>query len=120
MTLAAVLVGIVVLIHAYYSFLEMFLWASPGNRRALGMTAAFARDSKSLAANHGLRNGFLAAGLVWGMVHPNAAFGNQLQTFFLVCVLIAAFYGGWTFRRSMFVAQGVPAAAAWIALLAGW
>jgi Predicted membrane protein len=120
MTVAAALVGIVVLVHAYYLFMEMFLWTSPGIRRSLGMTPSFARDSKSLAANQGLYNGFLAAGLLWGWAHPNDSFGYQIQTFFLVCVLIAAFYGGWTVRKSLFFVQGVPAAVAWIALLAGW
>lgn len=120
MTVAAILVGLVALEHLYFLILGMFLWTSPGIRKALGMTSGFARDSRSLAARQGLYNGFLAAGLAWGLAYPNASLGFQIQTFFLACVLIAAFYGGWTARRSIIYVQGVPAAVAWIAVLTVW
>ncbi|MBZ0289231.1 MAG: DUF1304 domain-containing protein, partial [Anaerolineae bacterium] len=73
--------------------------------------------SKTLAANQGLYNGFLAAGLAWGVVHPEAAFGRQIQIFFLVCVIVAALYGGMTAKRSILVVQGLPALIALIVVL---
>jgi putative membrane protein len=104
----------------YILIMEMFLWTSPGIRKRFGTSTSFARESKTLAANQGLYNGFLAAGLVWGLLHPNASAGYQIQTFFLVCILIAALYGGWTVKRSILFAQGIPAIAAWIAVMLAW
>ncbi|MFC5469326.1 DUF1304 domain-containing protein [Cohnella suwonensis] len=118
--IAAILVGIVALQHAYFLIVEMFLWTSPGTRKRFGTSSSFARDSKPLAANQGLYNGFLAAGLVWGLMYPNASAGYQIQTFFLVCVLVAALYGGWSVKKSILYAQGIPALAAWIAVLLTW
>jgi len=118
--IAAILVGLVALEHVIILFMEMFLWTSPGIRRRFGTSASFARDSRSLAANQGLYNGFLAAGLVWGLLHPNASAGYQIQTFFLVCVVIAAIFGGFTAKRSILYVQGIPAFAAWIAVMLAW
>nr|WP_306220331.1 DUF1304 domain-containing protein [Cohnella sp. WQ 127256] len=108
------------MVHAYFLIMEMFLWTSPGIRKSFGMTSSFARDSKPLAANQGLYNGFLAAGLVWGLLHPNASTGYQIQTFFLICVLIAAIYGGLNVKKSILYVQGIPAVAAWIAVMVAW
>jgi putative membrane protein len=69
--LSLILVGLVALEHVYILILEMFLWTTPRGQRAFGTTPAFARESRSLAANQGLYNGFLAAGLFWGIAHPN-------------------------------------------------
>ncbi|MFC4303244.1 DUF1304 domain-containing protein [Cohnella boryungensis] len=120
MIIAAVLAGLVALIHLYFMFMEMFLWTSPGFRQSQGMTTGFARDTKPLAARQGLYNGFLAAGLIWGIVHPDASFGYQIQAFVLACILIAALHGGWTARKGILYVQGIPAAAAWIAVLTVW
>nr|WP_255807491.1 DUF1304 domain-containing protein [Cohnella mopanensis] len=114
------MVGLVALEHVLILFMEMFLWTSPGVRKSFGTSASFARESRSLAANQGLYNGFLAAGLAWGLFHPNASTGYQIQTFFLVCVLIAAIYGGFTAKRSILFVQGIPAVAAWIAVMLAW
>ncbi|URN96445.1 MAG: DUF1304 domain-containing protein [Candidatus Pristimantibacillus lignocellulolyticus] len=104
-----ILVAIVAIEHVYILILEMFLWTKPRAMRAFGTTEQFAEQTKSLAANQGLYNGFLAAGLIWGLLHPNSSFGSQVQLFCLVCVLIAAIYGGLIARRSIIVMQGLPA-----------
>ncbi|MBB6672398.1 DUF1304 domain-containing protein [Cohnella nanjingensis] len=112
-----ILVALVALEHVYILILEMFLWTTPRARRSFGTTAEVAETSKTLAANQGLYNGFLAAGLVWGLVHPNASFGEQIQLFFLACVIVAAVYGGFTAKRSILLVQGLPAALALLAVL---
>jgi putative membrane protein len=114
--LANVLVGLVAAIHLYILVLEMFLWDTPRGRRAFGLTAEFATASKTLAANQGLYNGFLAAGLVWGLwLGPLA--GRNVQLFFLICVLVAGIYGALTVSRKILFVQSVPAALAIAALL---
>ena len=84
-----------------------------------GTTPEIARDSKILAANQGLYNGFLAAGLFWGLIHPDTTIGSQIQIFFLGCVIVAAIYGGLTAKRSILVVQGLPALIALLAVLVG-
>ena len=115
--LSMALVGLVAIEHIYILYLEMFAWTTPRGLRAFGTTPEFAQASKALAANQGLYNGFLAAGLIWGLVHPNTAFGGQIQLFFLICVIVAAIYGGITAKRSILLAQGGPALLALLALL---
>ncbi|WP_054941833.1 DUF1304 domain-containing protein [Paenibacillus ihuae] len=117
MILSTILVALVALEHVYILALEMFMWTTPRAQKAFGTTKEFAQDTKSLAANQGLYNGFLAAGLVWGLLHPNDTFGFQLQLFFLICVGVAAVYGGMTAKRSILLVQGLPAFLAIIALL---
>jgi putative membrane protein len=111
------LVAIVALEHLYILYLEMFLWTKPAGLKAFGTTPETAASSKTLAANQGLYNGFLAAGLFWGIVHPDAATGRQIEIFFLACVLVAGLYGGLTVKRSILVVQGMPALIALIAVL---
>jgi putative membrane protein len=120
--IAMILVGLVAVEHIYILYLEMFAWTTPRGRRAFGTTAQFAEESKALAANQGLYNGFLAAGLFWGLLYPAAAVGIHIQIFFLVCVIIAAIYGGLTAKRSILWVQGAPALLALIAVLVagGW
>lgn len=120
MIAATILVGLVALEHLYILILEMFLWTAPRTMKRFGTSAGFARESRSLAANQGLYNGFLAAGLVWGLVYPHADTGYQIQTFFLACVLVAALFGGLTAQRSILYIQGVPALAALIAVMIAW
>ena len=115
--LSLILIGIVAFEHLYFLYLEMFAWTQPRTRRAFGTTVEFAEASKSLAANQGLYNGFLAAGLIWSLLHPDPLIARQLQLFFLGCVLIAALYGGVTVKRSILLIQGLPAALTLAAVL---
>jgi putative membrane protein len=123
-TVAIVLAAIVALEHAYFLYLEMFRWTSPSTLKAFGLTAAFAAESKVLAANQGLYNGFLAAGLIWAILAPlhNAVLGNEIQRpliiFFSSCVLVAGIYGGLTVTRRIFLIQALPGALCLAAALA--
>ena len=83
------------------------------------MTKENAIATKSMAGNQGLYNGFLAAGLIWGLVYPNAQIGKEIQLFFVICVLVAALYGGATAKRSIWLMQGLPALIALIFVLIG-
>ena len=109
-TAANVLVGLVALLHLYFLVLEMFLWQKPAGRRAFGLTPDFAAATAKLAANQGLYNGFLAAGLVWGLLLGSEGFAVRI--FFLVCVLIAGLFGAATAKRSILYVQALPAAVA--------
>ena len=115
--LATILVGLVVLIHIYIVMLEMFLWTRPAGRKAFGLTPEFAEATKVLAANQGLYNGFLAAGLVWGLVHPVPEFAWQIQLFFLACVAVAGIFGGVTASRKIVLVQTLPAVVAIVAVV---
>jgi putative membrane protein len=106
--IADVVVGLVALLHAYFLVLEMFLWDKPAGLKAFGQTLEKAQASKVLAANQGLYNGFLAAGLVWGLTQ--GAQGLAVKTFFLACVLIAGLYGAATASRKILYVQALPAA----------
>ncbi len=111
-----VLTGLVAALHVYFLVLEMFLWATPVGQKAFGRTAEEQESTKVLAANQGLYNGFLAAGLVWSLI-GNPLLGLPLRTFFLGCVVIAGVYGGLTASRKILVIQAVPAALALAATL---
>jgi len=115
--IAVLLIAVVALEHAYFLYLEMFAWTASSTRRSFGTTKEFAEASKSLAANQGLYNGFLAVGLAWSILHPDPLVGRQIALFFLGCVLVAAGYGGWSVKRSILIIQGVPAAIAMAAVL---
>jgi putative membrane protein len=106
--IANVLVGLVALIHIYILVLEMFLWDTPYGRRVFGNKPEFATASKVLAANQGLYNGFLAAGLIWGL--SMGAAGRPVQLFFLGCVLVAGLYGAMSVGIKILFVQAVPAA----------
>ena len=114
--LANILTGVVALIHAYILVLEMFLWTTPRGRKAFGTTEAFAKESKVLAANQGLYNGFLAAGLVWGIWLGDAA-GDPVKIFFLICVAVAGAYGAATVGTRILLIQTVPALIALAAVI---
>ena len=116
-TIAALLVAIVAAIHVYIVILEMFLWRTPRGLKSFGTTQAFADESATLAANQGLYNGFLVAGLVWGLVASDPI-GFQVKVFFLACVIVAGLYGAATVSRRILVVQAVPAAVALIAVVA--
>ncbi|MDG9714757.1 DUF1304 domain-containing protein [Streptomyces sp. DH10] len=107
-TLATLAVLALAALHAYILVLEMFLWTTPRARGAFGTTAEFAEGTKALAANQGLYNGFLAAGLLWGAVASDPV-GFQVSVFFLVCVAVAGVYGAATASRKILFVQTVPA-----------
>ena len=111
MSIAAdVVIALVALLHAYFLVLEMFLWDKPAGLKAFGQTLEAAKASKVLAANQGLYNGFLAAGLAWGL--SMGAAGASVKVFFLVCVLVAGVYGALTASRKILFVQALPAAVA--------
>jgi putative membrane protein len=114
--IANALVAVVAALHVYFLILEMFLWTKPLGLKTFHQTLEKATDSAVLAANQGLYNGFLAAGLVWGLLHGNAAFALQIKTFFLLCVIIAGIYGAATVSRRILHVQAAPAALALILL----
>jgi putative membrane protein len=116
--IATILIALVALIHVYIVVLEMVLWEKPAGRRAFGTTPEFAAQSKVLAANQGLYNGFLVAGLAWGLWLGDAGF--QIKVFFLLCVLAAGLYGASTASMRILYVQAVPAALALAALWLGW
>jgi putative membrane protein len=105
-TTANILVGLVALLHLYFLVLEMFLWAKPFGRRTFGLTPEFAQASRRLAANQGLYNGFLAAGLIWGLTL--GAGGWSIQVFFLICVVVAGLFGALTASRKILWVQALP------------
>ena len=106
MLIASVLVGLVALIHVYILVLEMFLWDTPKGRKVFGTTAQFSAESKVLAANQGLYNGFLAAGLVVALITRS----RLLRRFTLACVIVAGIYGAATLGdKAVFIGQSLPA-----------
>ncbi|WP_263865552.1 DUF1304 domain-containing protein [Chromobacterium violaceum] len=108
MSLAAgIVIALVALLHAYFLILEMFLWDKPLGMKTFRLTPERARDTKVLAANQGLYNGFLAAGLLWGLWLGAAGF--QIKLFFLACVLAAGVFGAATANRRILLVQGLPA-----------
>ena len=111
---AAALVALVALIHVYIVVLEMVLWTKPQGRAAFGTDAEFAEATKTLAANQGLYNGFLVAGLVWGLVADE----TDVLVFFLLCVIVAGIYGGITASRKIVFVQALPGAIALALVLA--
>ena len=111
---AGVLAGLVAALHGYFLVLEMFLWTTPTGRRVFGNDAEFAQASRVLAANQGLYNGFLAAGLVWGLL----AGKDDVTIFFLGCVIVAGLYGAATVSRRILFIQAAPAVLALAATLA--
>ncbi|MFG2624802.1 DUF1304 domain-containing protein [Streptomyces sp. NPDC048473] len=115
-TTAHVLVGLVSALHMYILVLEMFLWEKKPGRKLSGFDAAMARATAPLAANQGLYNGFLSAGLVWGLIAGDPT-GFRVQIFFLVCVVVAGLYGGVTANRRILIAQALPGALALAAVL---
>ncbi|QNN79233.1 DUF1304 domain-containing protein [Pseudoxanthomonas mexicana] len=110
--IAAVLVVLVAVLHAWFLVLEMFLWTRPAGLKTFRNTPEKAETTRVLAANQGLYNGFLAAGLLWGLVTAQW----NVVVFFLLCVIVAALYGAWSVSRRIFYVQGVPAIAALAAI----
>ena len=111
--LATFLVAVVAASHILFLILEMFLWDRPLGRRTFGLSADDAATTKVLAANQGLYNGFLAAGLIWGLLRDNV----EVQIFFLACVVMAGLFGGMTVSRRIVLVQAFPAAIALVLVL---
>ena len=105
-TIADIAVALVALLHLYFLVLEMFLWTKPLGLRTFRLTPEFASASKALAANQGLYNGFLAAGLAWGLLLGDA--GNPVKIFFLGCVIVAGVFGALTASRKILWVQALP------------
>jgi putative membrane protein len=114
--IANILVALVAALHVYFLVLEMFLWTKPLGLKTFRQSPEKAADSAVLAANQGLYNGFLAAGLVWGLAQGVPAFAFQIKIFFLICVMAAGIYGAVTVSRRILFVQAVPAAIALILL----
>ena len=115
--IANALVALVAALHVYFLILEMFLWTKPLGLKTFRNSPEKAADSAVLAANQGLYNGFLAAGLVWGLIEQVPAFALQIKTFFLLCVIIAGIFGAATVSRRILLVQAAPAM---IALVLRW
>lgn len=113
--LALVFIALVAFLHLAFFVLESFLWTKPVGRRIFGQTREAAESSKVLAANQGLYNAFLAAGLIWGLVPGPCSFG--VKVFFLSCVIVAGIVGGFTAKRSILLVQALPAAIALLLVL---
>ncbi|MCV3238769.1 DUF1304 domain-containing protein [Mesorhizobium sp. ZC-5] len=116
--LANVLIGVVAVLHLYFMYLEMIAWDQPLGRKTFGTTAEFAAASKAIAANQGLYNGFLVAGLAWGLYLGEGGFA--VKVFFLACVIVAGVFGAATVSRRILFVQALPAALALLALCAGF
>ncbi|GGP17814.1 DUF1304 domain-containing protein [Silvimonas iriomotensis] len=114
--IASLLVALVALLHVYFLALEMFFWTKPLGRKVFRLTPEFAEASKVLAANQGLYNGFLAAGLIWGLTLGAAGLG--VKVFFLLCVIVAGVYGAITVGKKILYVQALPAVLALGAVLA--
>ena len=106
-TLTLFFVGLVAALHIYFLVLEMFLWTKPLGRKTFRLTAEMAEATKNLAANQGLYNGFLAAGLIWSLILGPE--GVWIRIFFLTCVLIAGLYGAATVGKKILYVQALPA-----------
>ena len=107
--LSTISVSIVILLHVFFLILEMFLWTKPYGRKTFGLSEEFAQQTANLAANQGLYNGFLAAGLLWGLISTG---GRNALIFFLSCIIIAGIYGAITAKKSILWIQAMPAAIA--------
>ena len=107
--IADLLVLVVALLHIYFLILEMFLWENPLGLKTFRNTPEKARDSAVLAANQGLYNGFLAAGLIWGVFYQWPLSALHIKTFFLGCVIIAGIYGAYSVNKRIFFVQALPA-----------
>lgn len=114
--IALILIAINALIHLYIVYLEMVLWDTPRGQKAFNLSPELTRQTKVLASNQGLYNGFLAAGLIWSLFQPNLEFAIQIATFFLLCVALAGIYGAMTAARKIIYIQTVPATLALFAL----
>lgn len=115
--IASLLTALIAILHIYIAILEMVLWEKPAARRAFGLSPEFARQTRTLAANQGLYNGFLAAGLIVGLLRSSN--GTDFMVFFLTCIAIAGIFGALTANRKILFIQTIPALAALLAIWLG-
>jgi putative membrane protein len=108
-------IGVIAVLHLAFLVLEMFLWNKPFGRKVFGLTPEFAAQSAGLAANQGLYNGFLAAGLIWGLAQGAAGF--EVKVFFLGCVIVAGVFGAITTKRMILFIQALPGLVALILVM---
>lgn len=108
-TLIKVLVFIPGLLHVYFMYMEMFLWEKPRTLKAFGLTADFAKQTRMMAFNQGLYNGFLAVGVFWSLFVEDPIWSKQIQVFFLSCIFLAGVVGAKTVSKKIFFVQSVPA-----------
>ena len=118
--LSIALSAFMAILHVYIMVLEMILWATPRGHKTFKMTPEYAEQTRVLAANQGLYNGFLAAGLFWSLIHPDSEFATQLRLFFLGCIVVAGVYGGMTATRRIFYVQMTPAIVSLAIVALGW
>ncbi len=114
---AKVLIAVVAIEHLYILWLEMFAWTTAGRRTFKSMSADMFEKTKSMAANQGLYNGFLSAGLIWSLIITDGAWSQNVAIFFLACVIVAGVYGAMSVQKSILFVQALPAAAALTAVL---
>ncbi len=111
-----ILIGLVAFLHFYFMILEMFYWTKPKGMKAFGLTKEDAEQSKVLAANQGLYNGFLSAGLIWSLI--DTVYSQQIAIFFLLCVTLAGIYGSYSTKKiRIFYIQAIPAIIALILII---
>lgn len=115
--ITSVLVVVIAIEHIGFLYLEMFLWATPRGQKIFKTEEGFALQTKALAANQGLYNGFLAAGLIWSLIAPDPEFAYQLKLFFVSCVVVAGLFGWQTVSKTILYVQALPAFATLILLL---
>lgn len=115
--IAQALVLLTACLHLYFLILEMFLWTKPRGLKTFRQSLEKAQSTAVLAANQGLYNGFLAGGLLWGVLHPNPDFGQQIKIFFLICVIVAGLYGAKTVGKSILFVQALPGFLSLLAVL---
>lgn len=104
-----VLIGLIALLHLYFLWFEMFAWTTTGRKIFKGFPPELFEPTRPLAANQGLYNGFLAAGLIWSMAISDVRWAIHVATFFLLCIAVAGIFGGLTAQRKIFFVQGLPA-----------
>ena len=107
--LIVILVGFIALEHFSFLVLEMFFWSKPLGRRVFALSKEQAELTKTLASNQGLYNGFLVAGLLWGLFYPSAIVSMEIIVFFLLCIVVAGIFGGVSVKRTIFYVQALPA-----------
>jgi len=107
--LSNIVVGIIAVLHIWFLVLEMFLWTKPLGLKVFRNSLEKAKATEALAANQGLYNGFLAAGLIWGMLETSPTTAYEFKIFFLVCVMVAGIYGAFSVSRKILFVQAIPA-----------
>lgn len=120
MTISKVLITVAAALQAWFMIMEMFLWTKPLGRAAFGLTKEFAEQSKVLAMNQGLYNGFIAAGFIWALLHSDPKAYYQIALFFCACMFIAGVFGGATASWKIILVQALPAALAAVAVYYYW